>query len=233
MNVFSLGIIALTSTPSVTPDKLSPEQQKIVEEVVKGLFSEGMQKTVTTAPTDNFLIYVFLIIAVILIIALVAILKIASNTASKAITSSVAPYVEQLGNFQKAFERSQESYDKMIRKFSALTEEIVRSQTIRENEEDKFTSLSNHFQEMYLRFQDNMTSIFTVFREHEKNSYERQLEMQRFNQKVLMSLLEMRSGCSLVNQRRIGERLVEKGYVTREQLNEITQEQIRNLDSNI
>jgi DNA anti-recombination protein RmuC len=231
MGIFSGIFVALASplaTPS--PEKLSPEQLKAVEELVKGLFSENMQKTVINAPTDKFLIYAFLIIAVILIISLIAILKIASGSASKAITSSVAPYVEQLGNFQKAFERSQDSYEKMITKFSALTEEIVRSQTIRAGEEDRFDNLNSHFQEMNLRFHENMTSLFTVFREHEKNSYERQIEIQKYNQKVSMSLLEMRANCSLASRKRVGEVLVEKGYTTREHLNEVLQEQLATIE---
>jgi DNA anti-recombination protein RmuC len=220
----------LTIVPTPTTEKMSPEQLKVMGELVKGLFSENMKQIVVTVPTDKFLIYAFLIIAVVLIVSLVIILKISSGSVNKAILTSISPYVEQLGNFQKAFERSQESYDKMATKFSRLTEEIVKSQTLRIGEEDRFDSLNQHFQEMNLRFHDNMTSLFTVFREHEKNSYERQLEIQKYNQKVSMSLLEMRANCSLASRKRVGEILVEKGYATRAQLNEVLEEQLTQIE---
>lgn len=208
----------------------TPEQQKAMEELIKGLFNENMSKIVVNAPTDRFMIYAFMIIAVVLIIALIAILRISANSANKAIISSVSPYVEQLGKFHKSFEKSQESYDKMSVKFNKLTEEIVKSQTLREGEEDRFDNLTQHFQEMNTRFSDNMNNLFTVFREHEKNTYEKQIENQKFNQKVTLTLMEMRANCSVANRKRIGEILIDKGYINRTQLNEVVAEQLKEIE---
>jgi hypothetical protein len=220
---------AISSLPTPTPAKLSNEQVNAVSEVVRGVFSEQMTKAVSEAPTDNFIVYAFLIIALVLIGAVVAILKISSNTTSKAVASSIAPYISQLQALESSFKSSQEVYERMATRFATLTEELVRFQTLRIGEEDRIEGLSRQFQDTQTRISDLINSLFTAFREHEKNSYERQIEGQKNNQNVKLALVEMRANCGVSHKRRVGEKLLEKGYISRVQLDEVLNEQTREL----
>jgi len=190
-----MGFIALVS-PMIASTENSPKFSDAQMELIRGLFSEQMKSMVIEAPTDRYLIYAFLVIAVVLIVALVAILRIASSSASKAIGESIKPYVEQLAGFQKSFEKSQQAYERMAGRFTKMTEELVKFQTVRGAEEDKFDILLRQFGDLQTRTSENINSLSTAFREHEKNSYERHIEVQKEYQNILLSLVELKMKCS-------------------------------------
>jgi len=195
----ALAVVSPTVTPNIAPvDGIANELIKAVlsdnnKEMIKGLFSEQMKDMVIQAPSDTYLIYVFLIIAVVLVAAMIIMLKISSGSAGKAITESVTPYIEQLSNFQKAFEKSQESYDKMNDRFVLLTEELIRYQTLRTAEGDMFEVILRQFNEMQNRVSDNVNNTLVAFREHEKNSYERHVDLIKNCYITKMQLLEVKT----------------------------------------
>jgi hypothetical protein len=79
---------------------------------------------------------------------------------------------------------------------------------------------------MQNRSLDVINNLFNTFRDHEKCSYERQLESQKNTQYIKLALVEMRVNCVASYRRKLGDKLVEKGYISRTQLDEVLHEQI-------
>jgi hypothetical protein len=210
-------------------NNLSTEQIKAITEIVKGVFSEQVTKATTEAPTDNFIVYAFLVIAIVLIIAVVVLLKISSSATGKAVSASIDPYVIQLKSLEKSFVSSQNVYEKMTNKFTTLTEELVRFQTLRIGEEDKLEEIGRQFKDMQNKSLDVINNLFNTFREHEKNSYERQIEAQKNSHNIKIALVEMRVNCIASYRRKLGDKLIDKGYISRTQLEEVLHEQINEL----
>lgn len=204
---------------------LSPQDYEAMAEVFKGLFSEEMAQIVTEAPTDRYLIYTFLVIAVVLIGSVILILKITTSATSKTVKSAVEPYMQQLTSFEKAYSDSMKEYNTMQNKFDELKEELIRFQTLRAGEEDLFAILRSKFDTLGLKVGNTIDNISTIIREHEKNSFERHMTIHKLHYEIRMFIIETKHYCGIPYAKSMGERLVDKGVLTSEELTEFLEEE--------
>lgn len=202
-------------------DDINSNQYDTIKDIVKGVFSEEVGNIVRDAPSDRMLIYAFLVIAIVLILSLVVILKISSNSANRAIKESVHPYIEKLSSFQNSFERSQNNYEIMSNKFHRLVEEMAKQNSMRIGEEDKIDMVMKQIDSLCGRINDNIVNVQISLRDHEKGSYERQLEIQRFNYEVRLHIMGANYKKDII------DRMIEKGLVEKEQVDEIVSEIIK------
>lgn len=166
------------------------------QEIIKGIFSEEMRKITIEAPSNNYMMYTFLIIAVVLILAVVMIVKITSGGMAKGIEKGMEPFVTQIGLFQK-------SYEDMASKFSGLTQKIVEAQMQRESEDDKFELMFTRFQELH------------------NNNYQYWNQTQQNINECKMTIIHSRDHCAMVGINKMAQRLIDKGLVSKEQVEEI------------
>jgi hypothetical protein len=196
-----LSVSMTVSTPPVIT--LDSAQEKLIA----GIFSEQMKQMVLNANSTNYSMYVFLIIAIVLMAVVVTLFKITANSMVEGVKQGIQPFVNQLGTFQQAFDNSfrdtQSSYEEMASKFANLTEKIIESQAQKTNEEDKYEI-------MMKRFQDLQANSF---------QYINKLEKQMEECKIVLTGLSRH--CSIVGYKRFAEKLVDKGYATKEDVDEV------------
>jgi hypothetical protein len=191
---------------------------KALEETIRGIFSEEMSNIVINAPSNNLLLYSFLVIAIVLIVSLVVIVKIASNSASKAINTGVAPYIEQLKSFHTSLDKTHQNYSVLSTKLSTLTEEFIKMSTLKLGDDNMSKLLTRQLDTLSRRVQDSFLDNTAKLQEHDVESNKRLLDLHKSLLDIRLHLL------TSSNNQVFGNMLVDKGLVTRDELNLILQE---------
>jgi len=196
MTLLDVAVSATNSKP------ISQEEAKAMEQLIHGLFSKEMQETVINAPQNNYLMYIFLIVAIVLIIAVIIIMKIAAGGITKGIQQGINPFVNQLQTFQTAFDNSfavtQRSYENMAVRFSTLTERIIEVQMANDVSEERMNTMSCKLTEIQSSTDANLHHMIMSMTECKEN------------------IAHMKHSCSLGWLKKFGNKLVDKGIVSKE-----------------
>lgn len=173
---------------------LAEALDEATQEFIKGLFSEEMAEITKNAPTDNYIMYIFLVITIALFALVLLVVRNSAKSIAQAQKCATEPYEAQLQVINQIFTDYNKELNKINAYINEFTEELQDLKTRSLGESDVHTMLMQKFIELQQTNQRTFSDLFAAWREYERSLNMKVDNLNRELNKITSMLEELTRG---------------------------------------